>query len=47
MHCITLNPQCYVPSVVEIGPPVPEKKIFEVFLQYMDMTAILVIDLDY
>ena len=26
----------------EIGPPVPEKKIFEGFLPYMGMVAILV-----
>ena len=36
------SPQCYMPSVVEIGPPVPEKKIFDGFLPYMDMAAILV-----
>ena len=34
--------QCYIPSIVEIGPPVPEKKIFEGFLPYMGMVAILV-----
>ena len=28
-------------SFVEIGPPVPEKKIFEGFLSYMGMSAIL------
>ena len=27
---------------MEIGPPVPEKKIFEGFLQFMGMAAILV-----
>ena len=27
---------------VEIGPPVPEKKIFEGFLPYMGVVAILV-----
>ena len=27
---------------MEIGPPVPEKKIFEGFLPYMGMAAILV-----
>ena len=27
---------------MEIGPPVPEKKIFEGFLPYMGVTAILV-----
>ena len=25
------SPRCYIPSFVEIGLPVPEKKIFEVF----------------
>ena len=29
-------------SFVEIGPPVLEKKIFEGFLPYMGMAAILV-----
>ena len=34
----------FMPSFVEIGPPVPvpEKKIFEGFLPYMGMEAILV-----
>ena len=36
------SPQCYILSFVEIGPPVPEKKIFEGFLPYMGMAAILV-----
>ena len=27
-----LSPRCYRPSFVEIGQPVPEKKIFEGFL---------------
>ena len=31
-----------MPSFVEIGPPVPEKKIFEGILLYMGMAAILV-----
>ena len=31
-----------MPSYVEIGPPVLEKKIFEGFLPYMGMAAILV-----
>ena len=31
-----------MPSFVEIGLPVPEKKIFEEFLPYMGMAAILV-----
>ena len=35
------SPQCYIPSFVEIGLPVPEK-IFEGFLPYMGMPAILV-----
>ena len=26
------SPRCYIPSFVEIGPPVPEKKIFKGFL---------------
>ena len=33
--------QCYIPSFVEIGPPVPEKKIFDVFLLYMGVAATL------
>ena len=36
------NPRYYIPSFVEIGLPVPEKKIFEGFLPYMGMAAILV-----
>ena len=35
------SPQCYIPSFVEIAPPVPEK-IFEDFLPYMGVVAILV-----
>ena len=35
------SPQCYIPSFVEIGPPVPEK-IVEGFLPYMGVAAILV-----
>ena len=34
--------QYYIPSFVEIGLPVPEKNIFEGFLPYMGMAAILV-----
>ena len=34
--------RCYIPSFVEIGLPVPEKKIFKGFLPYMGMVAILV-----
>ena len=30
------------PSFVEIGPPVPVKKIFEWYLPYLGMAAILV-----
>ena len=36
------SPRCYIPSFVEIYLPVPEKKIFEGFLPYMGMAAILV-----
>ena len=36
------SPRCYIPSFAEIGPPVPEKKIFEGFLAYMGVAAILV-----
>ena len=35
------SPQCYIPSFMEISPPVPEK-IFEGFLPYMGVAAILV-----
>ena len=37
------SPQCYIPSFVVISQLVPEKKIFEGFLPYMNMAAILVI----
>ena len=36
------SPLCYIQSFVEIGSPVPEKKIFEQFLPDMGMVAILV-----
>ena len=36
------SPQCYIPSHKVIGPLVLEKKIFEGFLPYMGMAAILV-----
>ena len=36
------SPRCYIPSFVEIGLPVPVKKIFEGFLPYMGVAAILV-----
>ena len=35
------SPRCYIPSFVEIGPPIPEK-MFEGFLPYMGMVVILV-----
>ena len=35
------SPVCYIPSFVEISPPVPKKEIFEGFLPYMGMAAIL------
>ena len=40
-----INPshQCYIPSFVEISPLVLEKKIFDAYLPYMDVVAILVI----
>ena len=28
------SPRCYIPSFVEIGPPVPEKKILKDFTIY-------------
>ena len=36
------SPGCYIPSFMEIGLPVPEKKIFKGFLPYIGMAAILV-----
>ena len=36
------SPRCYIPSFVKIGLPVLEKKIFEGFLRYMGVVAILV-----
>ena len=36
------SPRYYIPSFVEIGQPVPEKKIFEGFLPYIGIAAILV-----
>ena len=36
------SPRCYIPSFVKIGPPVLEKRIYEGFLPYMCMAAILV-----
>ena len=37
-----LSPRCYISSFVRIGLPVLEKKIFEGFLPYMGVAAILV-----
>ena len=37
------SPNCYILSLVEIGLTVPDKKIFEGFLPYMGVAAILVI----
>ena len=34
--------RCYIPSFVDIGPPVLEKKSFEWVLPYMGVAAILV-----
>ena len=31
---IDWSPRCYLPSLVEIGPPVPEKKILKGFTTY-------------
>ena len=36
------SPRCYITSFVKIGQPVLEKMIFEEFLPYMGMAAILV-----
>ena len=36
------SPRYYIQSFVEIGLPVPEKKIFEGFLPYLGMAAILI-----
>ena len=36
------SPGCYIPSFLEIGPPVQQEKIFEGFLPYMGVSAILV-----
>ena len=36
------SPRYYIPSFEEIGPSASEKKIFEGFLPYMGMGAILV-----
>ena len=35
------SPRCYIPSFVEISPPIPEMKIFEGVLPYMGMVAII------
>ena len=36
------SPRCYIPSFVDIGLPVPEKKIFKGVLPYVGIAAILV-----
>ena len=36
------SPRCYIPSYEKIGLLVPEKKIFEGFLPFMGLVAILV-----
>ena len=36
------SPGSYIPSFVEIGPPIPEETIFEGFLPYMGVAATLV-----
>ena len=36
------SPRSYIPRFVEISPPVPEKKIFEGFIPYIGVPAILV-----
>ena len=36
------SPRCYIPCFVKVGLPVLEKKIFEGFVPYMGMAAILV-----
>ena len=35
------SPGCFIPSFVQIDPPVPEKNIFEGFLPYMGEVVIL------
>ena len=35
------SPQCYIPSHKDIGSLILEKKIFEAFLPYMGVAAIL------
>ena len=37
------SPRCYITNFMEIDLLVPEKMIFEGFLPYMDMAAILVL----
>ena len=41
------SPRYNIQSFVEIGLPVPEKKIFEGFLPYLGMAAILVMSSDF
>ena len=42
IHIVVLESSMLHANLVEIGPVVPEKKIFEGFLPYMGMAAILV-----
>ena len=42
VHELFVFPSYYILSFLEIGPPVLEKKIFEWFLPYMGVAAILV-----
>ena len=42
IYIVVLEPWMLHAKFVEIGPPVPEKKIFDGFLPYMGMAAILV-----
>ena len=44
IYIVVLDHRYFMPSfIAEIGPQVPEKKIFEGFLPYMGMAVILVI----
>ena len=36
------SPKCYIPSYLKFGPPVPEKNMFDWFLPYRGVAAILV-----
>ena len=41
------SPRCYIPSSVEIGPPVKEKNILDRLLPYGGVAAILVMSSDF